>query len=183
MGDSDPNQAIISFGAPSQEEFDNWAPRACGAACALMVLQALTGYGGTLYDLIKELDSYDGFLAEVGWKHQALADALTRRGLKAEIEKQLTGERLLELLCQRALVMLSIKSRVTSGSHMVLVTKLSPFEVRIYDPYNLDGKGGVRTCSFEELEEISNHKGISVVNQGFWERVAKWVRRQNLAEA
>jgi len=170
----DDKDAAQRFGTSNIKEYSFWAWRACGIACVSMILNSYNPITETLYALTREANRNNGYLhsdsqgnIDIGWKHQALADLLNRRGLCSQLSGILSIEGALCRIVKGALYIASIKSRLSkNGSHMVVVTGFSKkdkgFIINLVDPFLLDGKGGIKEVSLGEFKRYYLHKGILV---------------------
>lgn len=165
-GEINDPEAAKRFGTKDLKEYSFWAWRACGIANVATVLKTLGHYDGTLYQLVKEVDSHGGYLhdGDIGWKHQALADSLGKYGLNAA-STPLSLNRMLYDLSQGVFVIASTQSRI-AGGHMLLVIGFTwlgeETRLKIYDPYNLDHKGGEREITLQEFKHLFRNRGIVV---------------------
>lgn len=164
--------AAVRFGTKDLSKYSYWAWRSCGVANVATILETTGNYSGSLYALAMQIKADGGYLesdrwgnTDIGWKHEALRQTLEEHGVEAQVVKYLSRERLLDLVSSKAMVTVSIRSRISKeGSHMITVygfqwdgnkTKLS-----IYDPYTFDNKGGIKTINLSEFSKYFLNKGI-----------------------
>lgn len=166
-------KAAMRFGTDNLDEYSFWAWRSCGVANVLSILKSYGLYEGNLFDLVKEIDNNGGYLhkdkwgrKDIGWKHDALKEAMTSRGVHAEVVARVGINRLLKNLLDKKIAIASIRSRGNIGSHMVIVTGFTWDEkypiLEIYDPYNLDKQGGHKKMKLDDFEHIFLNKGLMV---------------------
>lgn len=154
--------------------YEQWADRSCAIACMMMLLRSWTNYNGDMMQLVSEVLAIDGFHQGVGWKHGAMCQVLQNHGISAQIERDLTIDQLQNILMQGRAVILSVNSRITpGGGHMVLLIA-DEYGIKMLDPYNEDGLGGVKYISIEELLPVMRGKGISVT-VSLYIRVRSWL--------
>lgn len=166
-------EAAERFGTTDLEEYSHWAWRSCAIANVAMILRAFKKYDGTVFELVKKVKDAEGYLFEdkygnkdIGWKHHALIDTFTAYGIKSERFGKVSVYEFLLKISTGYVALASIKSRISSGSHMVVVNGFEKTKngtiVHYVDPYNLDGRGGKQTKRLSEFKEVFNGKGIYV---------------------
>lgn len=117
-------------GFRDRESAEYWRERACGIACAQMLLYAHQGHLTPAGQLIEEGVALDAYRHGVGWIHSGLATLLTGRGLHAEA-KLLPAEELIKHLLGGGTAILSVtpslgvtrpppEARESRGGHLVL---------------------------------------------------------------
>lgn len=114
---------------------EKWASRSCAIACLKMVL----AYKNPEYNqlkimvLIKEALALDGYIDGVGFKHKSLVDVAKKYNLAMEYQKiffyspeeKENGLKIIdEEISKKQPVIISIKSQISKGSHMVVVRGL-----------------------------------------------------------
>lgn len=117
-------------GFRDREGAEYWRERACGIACAQMLLYAQQGRLVPAGQLIEDGIALGAYRPGVGWIHSGLATLLTERGLSAE-EKLLPAEELIKHLLGGGTAILSVtptlgamrpppEARASRGGHLVL---------------------------------------------------------------
>lgn len=167
-------EASKRFGTDDIDEYSFWAWRACGIALLRTILIATKKNTPTLFELSKELDTHDGYIhsnkygKDLGWKYSAMAHFLVRNNIPATISKYLGVLRLIIEITRNKWAIASIKSRVSTGTHLVLVTNIEKKHQEIiityHDPY-FDDKGGKQSVSLQEFSRIFNNRGIIITPQ------------------
>lgn len=165
------SEASKRFGTEDIDEYSFWAWRACGIALLRTILIATKKNTPTLLELSKELNAQGGYIhsskygKDLGWKYSAMAHFLVRNNIPATISKYLGVLRLIIEITRNKWAIASIKSRVSNGTHLVLVTNIEklPDEITItyHDPY-FDGKGGKQSVSLQEFSRMFNNRGILI---------------------
>lgn len=112
-------------GFESVEDSDVWSDRACGVACAAMVLDYARGGPVSVVDLLHE-GRVQGAFCDRGWIHAGLATLLTRHGVSAVAEQIGSVDDLLTILCAGHPVIVSVTLQFpedgSQGGHLILVT-------------------------------------------------------------
>lgn len=165
-------EAAARFGTANLDEYSHWSWRSCGVANVATLLRTAHLFDAPLYQLVSDIRNAGGYLSanrwgdsDIGWKHDALRDALVSRGVQAELSTRLSVEGLLAAVAKGAAVIASVKSRLSDGgSHMVIVYGFQwdgeNTTLNVYDPYTLDGKGGVKTATLPEFTDNFLNRGI-----------------------
>ncbi len=166
--------AAKRFGTSDLEEYSFWSWRSCGVANVVSILKTFNKYDGTLFDLVSELKTKEGYLfqdhygnKDLGWKHFTLINTLESYGFKSKLLKRVTPYRVLLEILGGKVVIASVKSNLRfEGSHMIIVKGFSKTKkglvLNIFSSYNLDGLGGNTTMPFKEFRRDFLRKGISV---------------------
>ncbi len=126
----------------------------------------------SLWQLLTTCRKFDGFKDKngerVGVFHQALVKTARENGFSGKIIKNVSPEKLIELLKKNYLVILSVdKNKIDeklTGGHLMLVLDYLEEEKTflVNDPDPLLAKNGQEVkLSKNELEKISNEKGIA----------------------
>ena len=167
-------KAAKRFGTDNLKEYSHWAWRACGIACVSSILKTHSKPSVSLFSLTKEALNNNGYLftgrsgaTDIGWKHQALVDLLTKRGFKAQLSGVLSSEGILNKIARGAIFIASVQSRLfKTGRHMVLVTSFTwngkNSRLRVTDPFLLDGNGGNKEVALSEFKRYYIGRGIIV---------------------
>jgi hypothetical protein len=164
------------FGAPSKEEYDRWFPNVCSICC----LKSIGDYfevtrDKSLYQLTMDALATGVFKEDeetgeiLGAYHVPLVQLAESLGLHGKVERRLTLRRLINLLNDGSLVMLSVdKSKIDSklnGGHLILIhsydAKSETFIVHDSEPVLADDGENVQVGK-KQLEQISNQRGISL---------------------
>ncbi len=164
--------------APSTEEYEKWLPHICGICC---LKSAGDFFGKTrhvsLYELTTRAIEHGVFVEDKktgeisGAYHKPLVELAKSLGIQGKIERRLTSRRLVELLNNGNLVMLSIdKSKIDpkeSGGHLILIHSFDPkrevFTLHDSKPILVNNGESVE-INTKTLERISNKKGISLLD-------------------
>jgi hypothetical protein len=166
--------AARRFGTQNLEEYSFWAWRSCAPAVISMILKTENKYKGNIYKLVRWMLKRDGYLFEtrdgrkdIGWKHSALKAALQHYGLTAQIMPFFHINEVIYALSKGWYVIASIKSRLNPKSgHIILISGIfwsgKNSKLIVYDPCNLDGRGGRKEESLEEFKKEFLNKGIIV---------------------
>lgn len=164
------------FGAPSVEEYDKWSPNVCSICCLksigdyFEVTQDKSLYQLTMDALATGVFKEDEETGEIlGAYHVPLVELVQSLGLHGKVERRLTLRRLIKLLNDGSLVMLSVdKSKIDSqlsGGHLILVhsydSDTETFVVHDSEPILADDGEDIEIKK-KRLDEISNKRGISV---------------------
>lgn len=111
-------KAAKRFGTNDLDQYSFWSWRSCGVACVLSILKTHNLNQGSLYDLVKKLETTGGYLytdrwgrKDIGWKHAALKNALVDHGLHAELQGRLSSNRLLSKLKSKKMIIASTKTK------------------------------------------------------------------------
>ena len=112
-----------------------------------MVLYSERKFKGTLYDLVCDTLSINGYafknrwgLVDVGWKHKSLCQILKSYGMYAQMFRTKNLRKIQSLIMEDKNVILSVRSK--SGGHMILVKSIDHNSVIYNDPYCFGGAGG-----------------------------------------
>ncbi|WKZ30518.1 MAG: C39 family peptidase [Candidatus Dojkabacteria bacterium] len=163
--------AAKRFGTQSLDDYSFWAWRACGIALISTIISSTGKTPDTLFAISKRLDKENGYIHshkqgnDLGWKYSALATYLTERGIQTKISGLLSVNRLLTYLQQDKWVIASVKSRISAGTHLVLVTNYQQDKGSIFITYHdpfYDRSGGKQLVYLSEFQEIFNSRGIIV---------------------
>lgn len=124
------SEASKRFGTEDIDEYSLWAWRACGIALLRTILLATKTKSPSLFELSKSLDNRDGYIhsskqgKDLGWKYSAIVRLLKENNIQAKISKYLGILRLIIEITRNRWVIASIKSRVSHGTHLVLITNI-----------------------------------------------------------
>jgi hypothetical protein len=162
------------------QEYAAWCPRACGAVCVKMCVEALGGPVIPVMGWIRQglaLDGYEiktspeGVVTEIGWKHAALVQLIDSSGLHAaalpmdlsSIPIQLSNSRL--IVASVSYEIGTDRPVTHRGGHLVVVTGAELREDRLRFLYVNNPSG--RTPALRECARIP----ISRFSQAYSGRV------------
>lgn len=149
---------------------DEWAGKSC-ALCSLKTILVFKNYENSkikIRDLIDKGLDKDGYIENVGWKHQSLVDVAGNYGVKLKFQKQFFagGDKIkgLDLINKNILkgwpVMASVLNRKKNGGHLVVINGLEARGVKLEHYFVLDPDSrGKNRYSLSQEEFLSVWRG------------------------
>jgi hypothetical protein len=107
----------FSNGFNSMEDAIFWRDRACGIACAHMLINTLQHRQESIAALIHHGINLKAYIPNIGWSHAGLAKLLQEYGVQAIAHKLQNIQSLIEVLKQGKSAILSVTPGLRGGSH------------------------------------------------------------------